>query len=259
MTGAAGKTGRAVTASLQRRGVEVVPLVRGVVDLDTGVGLEHLRGCSAVYLIAPNVHPDEPGVVSRVLAAAKEHGVERVVYHSVAQPFAPAMPHHLDKARSEDLVRRSGLGWTVVQPCAYAQNLLDALRSETPALTVPYSVDSPFSFVDLEDVGEAVAVALTEPGHLGATYELGGPDALSVRDVAALAQDVLGTGVPASSISVKEWADGAGAALPDHARERLVAMFEYYDSYGLLTGSLVLQALLGRRPTCFAEVLRREL
>jgi hypothetical protein len=80
-----------------------------------------------------------------------------------------------------------------------------------------------------------------------------------VRDVAALAQDVLGTCVSASSMSVKEWADGAGASLPDHARERLVAMFEYYDSYGLLTGSLVLQALLGRRPTSFAEVIRREL
>jgi hypothetical protein len=36
-------------------------------------------------------------------------------------------------------------------------------------------------------------------------------------------------------------------------------MFEYYDSYGLLTGSIVLQALLGRRPTSFAEVIRREL
>jgi uncharacterized protein YbjT (DUF2867 family) len=259
VTGAAGKTGRAVTASLQRRGVEVVPLVRGVVDLDTGEGLSHLAGCSAVYLLAPNVHPDEPGVVSRVLAAAAELGVERVVYHSVAQPFAPSMPHHLDKARSEDLVRRSGLAWTVLQPCAYAQNLLDALRSATPALTVPYSVATPFSFVDLDDVAEAAAVVLTESGHLGATYELGGPEALSVRDVAALAQDVLGTRVSASRMSVTEWSDGAGAALHDHARERLVAMFEYYDSYGLLTGSLALQALLGRRPTSFVEVLRREL
>ena len=215
VTGAAGKTGRAVTASLQRRGVEVVPLARGVVDLDTGAGLEHLDGCSAVYLIAPNVHPDEPGVVSRVLAAAREHGVERVVYHSVAQPYAPAMPHHVDKARSEDLVRRSGLAWTVLQPCAYAQNLLDALHSETPALTVPYSVDSPFSFVDLDDVGKAAAAVLTEPRHVGATYELGGPDAVSVRDLAALAQDVLGTCVPASNMSVQEWRGAGGAALPD--------------------------------------------
>jgi len=258
--GASGKTGRALTAALRQRGARVRGLGRPAVDLDTGAGLDAaLPGCDALYLMAPNVHPDEPGLVARTLDAARAAGVERVVYHSVAQPYAPAMPHHLDKAAGEDLVRRSGLAWSVLQPCAYLQNLVPALLADPPALAVPYSVDVPFGFVDLDDVAEAASRVLTEPGHTGATYELGGPSALSVRDVAGLAAGVLGRPVPATATSPLDWADGAGRELPPHARERLLAMFASYDEHGLLTGSLPLRALLGRPPATALETLRREL
>jgi uncharacterized protein YbjT (DUF2867 family) len=259
VTGAAGKTGRAVTAALRSRGVDVLPLVRGVVDLDTGAGLDRLAGCDAVYLVAPNVHLDEPGIVRRVLAAAADSGVERVVYHSVAQPYVPAMPHHVDKALAEDLVRRSDLGWTVLQPCAYVQNFVEQLGAGQPELSVPYDADRPFALVDLDDVAEAAAVVLSEPGHVGATYELGGPDAVTVRDVAAAASEVLGVEVPVRTTTPAEWATGPGASLAEHARTRLLAMFEYYDRHGLLAGSLALAGLLGRRPTAVRDVLAREL
>ena len=258
--GASGKTGRALVGALRRRGAQVRGLGRPAVDLGTGAGLEPaLSGCEALYLMAPNVHPDEPGLVARTLDAARRAGVQRVVYHSVAQPYAPAMPHHLDKAAGEDLVRRSGLAWSVLQPCAYLQNLVPALLADPPALTVPYSVDVPFGFVDLDDVAEAAARVLTEPGHSGATYELGGPRPLTVRDVAGLAAEVLGRPVPATATSQEDWSGGPGRELPAPARERLLAMFASYDEHGLLTGSLPLRALLGRPPSTAAETLSREL
>lgn len=259
VTGAGGKTGRAVLDALRRRGVDVRPLRRPQVDLDTGAGLEALGGCDAVYLIAPNVHPEEPALVGRVLEAARRSGVQRVVYHSVAQPYAPAMPHHVDKAVAEDLVRRSGLRWTVLQPCAYLQNLLPGLRSRPPELVVPYSPDAPFAFVDLEDVAEAAAVVLTDDRHAGATYELGGPQAVSVREVARIATDVLGAEVAVRRTTPQQWAAGPGASLPAGARTRLAAMFRYYDAHGLLAGSLALGALLGRPPRGVREVLSRDL
>jgi uncharacterized protein YbjT (DUF2867 family) len=259
VTGAAGKTGRAVTTALRSRGVNVLPLVRGVVDLDTGAGLDAMAGCDAVYVLAPNVHPDEPGIVARVLDAAEANGVARLVYHSVAQPYAPAMPHHVDKAVAEDLVRRSGLAWTVLQPCAYVQNFLEQLGAHQPELAVPYDPARPFALVDLDDVAEAAAVVLTEPEHHGATYELGGPAPVSVRVVAAAASEVLGVEVPVRTTTPGEWAAGPGADLAEHARDRLRAMFEYYDAYGLLAGSLALTGLLGRRPTAVRDVLAREL
>lgn len=239
--GGSGKTGRAVGAALAQAGVATRPLGRAAFD-DLPAAL---AGADAVHVIAPNLHPDEPSYVAAALSAAADVGVGRVSYHSVASPYVPAMPHHLGKAVSEDLVRRSGLAWTLLQPCAYVQNLLPALRAARSAagvLEVPYAVGTPFGMVDLQDVAAATAAVLTADGHVGATYELGGPALVSVADVAAAA-GLTATRVPAEG-DVHPW---------------LRAMFDYYDDHGLPTGGVPLRSLLGRAPTSVADVLAREL
>ncbi|MEV7429837.1 NmrA family NAD(P)-binding protein [Nocardioides sp. NPDC092400] len=252
--GGNGKTGRAVGAALARAGATAHPLGRAAFgDLPAA-----LAGADAVHVIAPNLHPDEPAYVATVLDAAVAAGVDRVVHHSVASPYAPAMPHHLGKAVAEDLVRRSGLRWTVLQPCAYVQNFVPALRSGGD-LEVPYAVDTPFGLVDLHDVAEATAAVLTTDGHAGATYELGGPALVSVADVAAAAADVLGRPVAARRTDPEAW---RGEGLDAREQEWLRAMFAYYDRHGLPTGPLPLAALLGREgraPTSLRAALARDL
>jgi uncharacterized protein YbjT (DUF2867 family) len=215
--GGHGKTGRAVGAALARRRVEVRPLGRA----DWPALSEAVAGCEAAYVIAPNLHPDEPAYVAEALAALSEAGVGRVVYHSVASPYAPEMPHHLGKAVSEDLVRRSGLAWTILQPGAYLQNL-----DLTAPVEVPYAVDAVFGFADLADVAEVAALVLTEDGHVGATYEL----ATRTATVAELAAEA---GVTARRTD-------------DRPDGWLGAMFAYYDRHGLPVGTRTLAALLGR-------------
>jgi NAD(P)H dehydrogenase (quinone) len=216
--GGHGKTGRAVCDALASHGTEARPLGRADwPDLGSAVA-----GCEAAYVIAPNLHPDEPSYVTSVLAALTEAGVGRVVYHSVASPYVPAMPHHVGKAVSEDLVRRGGLAWTILQPGAYLQNL-----DLTGPLDLPYSPDVPFGFLDLTDLGRAAAVVLTEDGHGGATYEL----ATRVATVRELASEA---GVPVRQV------DAPGA------HPWLSAMFAYYDEHGLPVGTRTLAALLGR-------------
>ena len=218
--GGRGKTGRAVIAALDRRGVSAVAIGRAEwSDLSTAVA-----GCEAAYLIAPNLHPDEPAYVAEALAALARAGVARVVYHSVASPYAPDLPHHLGKAVSEDLVRRSGLAWTILQPGAYLQNL-----DLSGPVEVPYDVDAVFGFADLADVAEVAALVLTEDGHVGATYEL----ASRVATVGELAADA---GVTARRTD-------------DRPDGWLGAMFDYYDQHGLPVGTRTLDALLGRTVT----------
>ena len=226
--GGHGKTGRAVSAALDRRGATVVPLGRA--DWDDLVGA--MTGCDAAYLIAPNLHPDEPTYVGQALDAMRAGGVGRVVYHSVASPYAPGMPHHVGKARAEDFVRRSGLAWTILQPGAYLQNF-DLTRT----VRVPYDVDAPFGFADLQQVAEAAAVVLLQEGHVGATYEL----ATRTATVAQLAAEA---GVRAERID-----DWSGEGLDERERAWLRAMFDYYDRHGLPVGTLPLRALLGRERT----------
>lgn len=250
-----GKTGRAVASALARRGVTVHP-AGSELHRDP---VAALAGATAVYLIAPNMYADEPGYVEAALRAATDAGAGRVVYHSVAAPYAPAMPHHVGKAAAEDVVRRDRLPWTILQPCAYVQNFLPALRAERPVLRVPYDPDRPFGLVDLADVAEAAARVLLDDGHTGATYELGGPRPVSVRDVAAAAAEVLGVEVPVEQVTAGEWVTGDGTGLGDRERVWLLAMFAYYDRHGLLAGALPLRCLLEREPGDVRSVLAREL
>ncbi|OZD64266.1 nmra family transcriptional regulator [Rhodococcus sp. 05-340-1] len=259
IVGATGKTGRAVADALD--GIALVRRLRRSapdypVDLETGEGLaEAFTGCRGVYFIAPNVHPDEPALVLRALDAAASAGVDHVVYHSVAWPYSPRMPHHMDKARCEDDLRaicsEHGMHWTILQPCAYAQNFEAVLDGSSTDLVVPYSLDSKFSLVSLDDVAEVAARVLIEGPelHHGATYELGGPEALSVRDVVRLVEVATGRVVASRSSSIDEWMRLHSDSMSADEQHRLGAMFEFYDDRDFLAGSAVTAALLGREPT----------
>jgi uncharacterized protein YbjT (DUF2867 family) len=215
--GGHGKTGRAVCEALTQRSAQAAPLGRADAD-DLPAAL---AGCDAAYLIAPNLHPDEPAYVADALAALTAAGVPRVVYHSVASPYVPEMPHHVGKAVSEDLVRRSGLDWTILQPGAYLQNL----DLSGPQVRVPYDVDRLFGFLDLADLGAAAARVLLDDGHSGATYELASRQA-TTRQLAGEA--------------------GLAAVVIDDPGQHpwLTAMFGYYDRHGLPVGTRTLRALL---------------
>ncbi|MDJ0412047.1 SDR family oxidoreductase [Rhodococcoides fascians] len=266
IVGATGKTGQAVADAL-----DGIALVRRLsrsapdypVDLETGEGLaEAFTGCRGVYFIAPNVHPDEPALVLRALDAAASAGVDHVVYHSVAWPYSPRMPHHMDKARCEDDLRAfcsaHGMHWTILQPCAYAQNFEAVLDGNSSDLAVPYSLDSKFSFVSLDDVAEVAARILVEGAdiHHGSTYELGGPEILSVRDTVRLVETMTGRAVSVESIGVDEWMNLHSTGLGTDAQQRLSAMFEYYNDRDFLASGVVTAALLGRSPTPMRALIR---
>ncbi|MEO7125638.1 MAG: NAD(P)H-binding protein [Nakamurella sp.] len=257
VTGAAGKTGRAVVAALSRRGVRTRALVHRAEQAQQGVPgaaesvaadlgdadalATALDGVDAVYLIAPNMHPDEPGLARSVIQACAAKGLPRIVYHSVIHPYVPAMPHHVDKAKVEALLQESALDWTVLQPASYFENaygVWDSVRDHG-RWPLPYSAQAPFTPVALVDVAEVAAGTLTDSRHRFATYELAGPEVLSTADMAEIAGEVLGREV---SVAVDR---DPGVARP----ERLQAMFDYYDSHGICGNGTILAALLHRPPT----------
>jgi len=276
VSGAAGKTGRAIIRALVERGEQVRALVhrpeqarpveeigaRQVVvgDMRVQATLERaVQGVRAVYHICPNVSPDEVAIGQTAIAAACSAGVERFVYHSVLHPQAEAMPHHWQKMRVEERLFESGLCYTILQPTAYMQNVLahwDQIL-EQGVYPVPYPVETRLSMVDLEDVAQVAAVVLTEPGHAGATYELAG-EAMSQTEVAAILGQQLNRPVRAQVLPLETWEQRArDAGLGDYQVETLLKMFRYYERYGLWSSPRVLGWLLGRPPTTFAAFVGR--
>jgi NAD(P)H dehydrogenase (quinone) len=271
VTGAAGKTGRAVIRALVARGAVVRALVhrreqaegvqalgaRDVVAGDLRDGADVTRamaGMRAVYHICPNVHPDEVTIGQVAIDAASESGVQRFVYHSVLHPQVEAMPHHWLKMRVEERLFESGLQYSILQPAAFMQNVLAQWDNvvQKGVYAVPYGVETRLGMVDLEDVAEAAARVLTEPGHVGATYELAGPEALTQTQVAEVLGRQLGHDVEAQRVPLEAWAQQARAAgMGDYQVETLLQMFRYYDRHGFWGSPRVVGGLLGRAPARF--------
>ena len=276
ITGAGGKTGRAIIRTLVACGATVRALAhrpnqtQALQELGAQVVLGDMRdratmdraarGARAIYHICSNMNPAEVEIGEGVIVAARAAGVEHVVYHSVLHPQVEAMPHHWSKLRVEEKLFESGLAYTILQPAAYMQNVLAYWNPimEQGVYPVPYAVEARLSMVDLEDVAAAAALVLTEPGHTGATYELAGPEALSQVEVAAILSRQLGCRVQAQAVPLDEWERKARASgMNDYAVETLLRMFRYYDSFGLCGNPNILNWLLRRPATTFSAFVAR--
>jgi uncharacterized protein YbjT (DUF2867 family) len=279
LTGAAGKTGKAILNTLLPHGVRVRSLVRSTAQAEQirAIGGKHIaigdlrdsdalasamEGVVSIYFIAPNMSPDELEIGRNLIRIARENGVTRFVYHSVLHPQVEAMPHHWQKLRMEEYLFESGMDYTILQPCAYMQNILSSWQSitEKGIYAVPYATSARISIVDLEDVAAAVEVVLTQRNHNGAIYELAGPEPLSQVEVAETLGAQLDRPVEAVALDREHWAANArNSGLDKASITTLVKMFEYYDQNGLTGNSNILEHLLKRPANRFSEFVQRNL
>jgi len=277
VTGAGGKTGKAVIKALVARGAAVRAFVRspaheaalttlGVAEVVVGTMddaesvVRAVRGAEAIYHICPNVSPHEVAFARALIAAATQLAVPRLVYHSVLHPQIEAMPHHWAKLRVEEMLFGSSLDVTILQPTAYMQNSLAqwGLMMREGIYRVPYPVETRLSLVDLDDVAEAAALVLLDAGHASATYELVGTSPLSQIEIAATFGRALKKTVLAEAESIESWDRRArSAGLDDHACETLIKMFQAYARDGLRGNPNVLGWLLGRPPNSLAAFAAR--
>ena len=277
VTGAGGKTGKAVIKALVARGAVVRAFVRraehgstltamGVSDVVVGDMNDALaisraiKGTDAIYHICPNVHPHEVAFARLLIAAATGLGVSRLVYHSVLHPQIEAMPHHWNKMRVEEMLFGSALDITILQPAAYMQNSLAQWDSMAGAgvYRVPYPIETQLSLVDLDDVAEAAAIVLTNAGHSGASYELVGTPPLSQIEIVRAFGQALSKTVRAEAETIENWEQRARAAgMDDYQRQTLIRMFRAYARDGLKGNPNVLTWLLGRPSTSLAAFAAR--
>ncbi len=275
LTGAAGKTGKAILHALSEKGAEVKAFVRSqqqadsirqlgtfevvIGDLRDAQSLDlAMKNVKRVYYICPNVTPDEVEIGSSLINLAKKHGIEHFVYHSVLHSQVEEMPHHWQKMRMEEQLFKSGMDFTILQPCAYMQNIFSGLKKidADGKYVVPYRVSARLSIVDLNDIASVAAKVLTENDHANAIYELAGPEPLSQVEVAERLAEVLGHPVAAVEQPRQEWMEKALTGGQNELQvSTLLKMFEYYDKYGLVGNSIILEYLLGRKPATFKQAL----
>lgn len=218
VTGATGYVGSRLREFLRRDGHHVRLLVRKETAAKTMAGfssegyevvvgdvfetntcLRACDGCDAVvHLVgiirefpAEGITFDEVHRVatSNVVDAARRARVARFVHMSaLGARDGAASAYHRTKRAAERIVEGSGLQWTIFRPSwifspgdELSRTIKDLVRK--PVVPLIDGARAQVQPVALDDVCRAMAGALRMPETQGKTYELGGPDRLTYREL----------------------------------------------------------------------------
>src|SRR5580692_8080215 len=179
--GGTGNVGGAVVKELLKRGAKVRVLVRrqpeegklpagvevAIGDLLDPVSVaQAMQGVNKLYLLNAVV-PDEltQGLIAYDLA--KRRKLKHIVYHSVfAVDRFQDVPHFASKLAIENAIREFDVPFTIIRPNYFMQNdaaLKDAL-TKVGVYPMPLGTAG-ISAVDIRDIAEAAAIALTSDAH----------------------------------------------------------------------------------------------
>ncbi|MFB7357528.1 NAD(P)H-binding protein [Streptomyces gardneri] len=194
-----------------------------------------LEGVRSLFLVS-RLGPD-----ADVLDAARHAGVEHVVLvSSITVQTHPHLGPAAENLAVEQLLKESGMAWTILRPTQFASNALMWAASirEHETVRAPYA-DTALPTVHPADIASVARVALTEPGHQGRTYALTGPEPVTARQQTEAIAEALGRDVPFAEISRPE------------ARALMAAVFgeEAADAVLDVTGGDVNDELLTVRDT----------
>ncbi len=273
VTGATGHLGRLVVADLLARGVpaaDVVALARTPDRAaDLGVAVRHadysdpttlpaaLAGVDALLLISGNELGRRLTQHGAVIEAAKAAGVDRVVYTSVARADTVANPLAPEHRGTEELLRDSGLPYTVLRNNWYFENHTGRLpqyleRGEVTGL----SADAHMGAAARADYAVAAAAALLDPPRHGTVLELAGPG-FTLAGLAAAITEVTGTTVVYRDVTPTELGAALRASGADEGTADFLVALEQAAARGDLdVRTDDLERLLGRPPVPLHEVLR---
>jgi uncharacterized protein YbjT (DUF2867 family) len=275
ITAATGNVGRTVCELLaDRPGLHVRALARdagaaalrlpSIVDVAVGdfsdpASLDAaLEGVDAVYVACGNV-PEQVDYESMLVDRAAAAGVSRLVKLSARGAAGRLASRILALARA-DPGARSPLGDPVGSPAAELPH--DQPRAGIGPATEHGSLFAPagnarISMVDPRDVAAVAAAALVEEGHLGRTYVVTGPEAISYDVVAASLAEVAGGDVTYVDVT-PEAAEQAmlGQGLPPFVADQLGAVFTALRGGGQSTTTDVVASVTGRAPRSFLAFAR---
>jgi len=165
-----------------------------------------------------------------LIEAARDAGVDHFTFVSLlgADPDHPD-PFMQAKGQSEASLRESGMGYTILAPTAFMEVWpamvvgLPALQGRTVTLVGEGS--RRHSFVSNRNVAAFAVAAVDQPAALNRHLAIGGPEALTWREVVATYERVLERSIPVEYVAMGEPVPD----LPDPMPEMLEGM-ETYDS-----------------------------
>lgn len=284
VTGATGVVGRRVAVLLAERGFAQRLVVRDPSRAPKLAGAEirqiasygagddvhaALGGVDTLFLVPGAEAEDRRQQHFTAVDAAVAAGVRRIVYLS----FVDARPDATftlvrDHWATEERIRASGVAWTFPRMNLYLDFLpfMATVVSGAGVIEGPAG-DGRAAMVARSDVAEAVAALLTGDGAAGAdgtdgtdgrTYDLTGPEAITLGEAAALLSGAAGREVGYRDQTIEQaYASRASYGAPDWQVTAWVTTYTAIASGELARVSDDLPRLIGRPATSLADFLER--
>lgn len=221
VVGGTGFVGKHLCRELNDRGHDVAALSRSPGDIDLPAGIETVMGDVTAYdsiegafegrdvvvnlvavspLFRPSGGNDAHFRVHRdgtenVIRAAEEHGVRRLIQMSALGADPDGETAYIrSKGQAEELVRDSTLEWVIFRPSIVfgdGEEFIPYTKQLAPPYLTPLPGGGRTRFQPIW-VGDFVgiiadAVESADGSHVGSVYEIGGPDVLTLAEVAELA------------------------------------------------------------------------
>lgn len=207
LTGSTGQLGARVAALLGPRVSRFVvrdasrltrpPGTEGADVVETSYGdhtasVAALRGVDLLFMVSAAESPTRRAEHRGFIEAAATAGVQHIVYTS----FLGASPDATftlgrDHADAEEAIRASGMAFTLLRDSFYT-DVLPLFADEQGVISGPAD-DGRVSVVARDDVADVAAAVLTDASaHAGATYDLTGPEAITLTEATARMTALLG-------------------------------------------------------------------
>ena len=217
------------------------------------------EGAQKLFLLT-SYYEDMVTLQHNAIAAARAAGVTHVVkvsaFAASDHSRAPIGRWHY---QVEKELEESGLGWTILRPHHFMQNLLaQAEYIVKDGVVYSASGDGKIPYIDPRDIAAVAFVTLTQPGHIGKKYVLTGGEAISYRQAA----DIIGATIGKPVRFVDESPDQARArrvreGLPPAVIESALAISAYQRAGGkTVTITNTVADLTGRPPRTVGEFVR---
>lgn len=149
------------------------------------------RDVDKMFLLRPPQLTDVKRHMFPAIDAAKRSGVRHVVFLSlIGVDKLTFLPH----SHVEQYLQKIGMQTTFLRCSFFMQNLNTTHRKELQErseIFVPVG-KARTSFIDVRDIAKVAALALTEEGHAGKTYDLTGSEGLDYWEVSRMMSEVLG-------------------------------------------------------------------
>lgn len=267
VAGAGGKLGRRVVELLLERGYagRIIAGSRhpeklnfaGVETRQADYGdvpgfIKALEGVDRLLLISIDVlGPSRTALQTSAVAAAKAAGVKHIVYTSMPAPEpASPIPFAAEHFGTEEAIKASGIGYTILRMNWYSENLLSSLPSALQSGKWYTSAGTgTLAHVSREDTARAAAGALLA-GDASRTLTVTGPAALTSREIAAVASEVTGKPIEVVDVTDEQLAAGAvSAGVPEPVVHGFIVPFDANTRLGrvALTTNAV-ETLWGTKP-----------